>query len=47
MKKSAKGLLVKASGKIKTLKDLKFMVRVGADIVGTSFGAKIIEELLE
>lgn len=46
MKKFASGLLVKASGKIKTLKDLKYMVKVGADIIGTSLGAKIIEELL-
>lgn len=47
MKKSAKGLLVKASGKIKTLKDLKLMVKVGADIIGTSLGVKIMEELFE
>jgi len=47
MKKFAKGLLVKASGKIKTLNDLKFMVKMGADIIGTSLGAKIIEELLD
>ena len=46
MKKFASGLLVKASGKIKTLKDLKYMVKVGADIIGTSLGAEIIEELL-
>jgi len=46
MKKFARGLLIKASGRIKTLKDLKFMVKVGADIIGTSLGAKIIEELL-
>jgi deoxyribose-phosphate aldolase len=47
MKKFAKGLLVKASGKIRTLKDLKFVVKMGADIVGTSLGAKIMEELFE
>ena len=47
MKKFASGLLVKASGKIKTLKDLKYMVKVGADIIGTSLGAEIIQELLE
>jgi len=46
MKKFARGLLIKASGKIKTLKDLKYMVKVGADIIGTSLGAEIIEELL-
>ncbi len=47
MKKSAPGLLVKASGKIKTLKDLRAVVKVGADIVGTSLGAKIMEELID
>jgi deoxyribose-phosphate aldolase len=47
MKKAAPGLLVKASGRIKTLKDLKYMVKVGADIIGTSLGAEIIQELLE
>jgi len=46
MKKGAPGLLVKASGRIKTLKDLKYMVKVGADIIGTSLGAEIIQELL-
>ena len=44
MKKAAPGLLIKASGKIKTLKDLKKMVRVGADIIGTSSGVEIIKE---
>lgn len=47
MKKSAPGLLVKASGRIKTLKDLEYMVKVGADIIGTSLGAEIMEELLQ
>ena len=47
MKKGAPGLLIKASGKIKTLKDLKEMVEVGADIIGTSLGTEIMEELLE
>jgi len=45
MKKSAPGLLVKASGKIKSLKDLKDAVRAGANIIGTSSGVKIIREL--
>jgi deoxyribose-phosphate aldolase len=44
MKKSAKGLLVKASGNIKTLKDVKGAIKAGADIIGTSFGVKIIKE---
>jgi len=47
MKKAAPGLLVKASGRIKTLADLKYMLKVGANIVGTSLGAKIMEELFE
>ena len=47
MKKAAPGLLVKASGRIKTLADLKYMLKVGANIVGTSSGAKIMEELFE
>jgi len=45
MKESAPGLEIKASGKVKTLKDLKWMVKAGADIVGTSGGVKIIKEL--
>ncbi|GAH22284.1 unnamed protein product [marine sediment metagenome] len=44
MRKVASGLLIKASGKIKTLKDLKIMVKAGADIIGTSSGVKIMEE---
>lgn len=44
MKKSAKGLLVKASGNIKTLRDVKGAIRAGADIIGTSFGVEIIKE---
>ncbi len=47
MKKSAPGLLVKASGKIKTLEDLKSAVIAGADIVGTSSGVKIMKEFLK
>jgi len=44
MRKGAPGLEVKASGRIKTLKDLKMMIRAGADIVGTSSGVKIMKE---
>lgn len=47
MKKAAPGLLIKASGKIKTLKDLKMMIRAGADIIGTSSGVKIMREILK
>jgi len=47
MKKSAPGLLVKASGKIKTLEDLKGAVKAGANIIGTSSGVKIMKEALK
>lgn len=43
MKKS--GLPVKASGKIRSLKDLRGAVKAGASVVGTSSGAGIMEEL--
>lgn len=47
MKKSAPGLEIKASGKIRTLKDLKMMVRGGADIIGTSSGVEIMKDYLK
>jgi deoxyribose-phosphate aldolase len=47
MKKGAPNLLIKASGGIRTLKDLKNALKAGADIVGTSSGAKIIAEFLK
>lgn len=47
IRKAAPGLLIKASGKIQTLKDLKYMQRAGADIIGTSFGVKIMKETLK
>jgi deoxyribose-phosphate aldolase len=43
MKKAAPGLLIKASAKIRTLADLKMMVKAGADIIGTSSGVEIIK----
>ena len=43
MKESAPGLLIKASGGIKTLKDAKMMIRAGADLIGTSFGPDIVK----
>ena len=43
MKKAAPGLLIKAAGKIRTLKDLKMMVKAGANIIGTSSGVEIIK----
>lgn len=45
MAKSAPGLLIKASVKIRTLKDLKMMVKAGADIIGTSSGVEIMKEI--
>jgi len=45
MKKSAPGLLIKAAGNIRTLKDLKDAVKAGADIIGTSSGVEIIRGL--
>jgi deoxyribose-phosphate aldolase len=43
MKNAAPGLKIKASGKIQTLKDFKMMIKAGADIIGTSFGVKIVK----
>ncbi len=45
MKKSAPGLLIKASGNIKTLKDVREAIKAGADIIGTSSGVEIMKEL--
>lgn len=45
MRKNAPGLLIKASGKIKDLKDLKQMERAGADIIGTSNGVQIMKSI--
>lgn len=45
MKESAPGLLVKASGAIRTLADLKTMLSSGADIIGTSSGVEIVKEI--
>ncbi len=44
MKKSAPGLLVKASGAIRNLRDTIWMIESGADIIGTSSGVEIIKE---
>lgn len=42
MRKAAPGLLIKASGNIKTKKDAEEMVKAGADIIGTSSGVEIV-----
>jgi len=47
MKKAAPGLEMKAAGNIKTLSDLKMMIKAGADIIGTSYGVEIIKETLK
>ena len=44
MRESAPGLLVKASGAVRTLADLEMMVEAGADIIGTSSGVEIVDE---
>lgn len=44
MKESAPGLLIKAAGNIKNLRDLKLMTEAGADIIGTSAGVEIMRE---
>ena len=46
MKESAPGLLIKAAGSIRKVADLKMMVEAGADIIGTSSGAEIINEVI-
>lgn len=43
MKKAAPGLAIKASGKIKTYKDVLAMIEAGADIIGTSSSVKIMQ----
>lgn len=45
MRKNAPGLLIKASGKIKTLANVKMMLKAGADIIGTSNGVQIMKDL--
>ncbi len=45
MRKNAPGLLVKASGNIRNLSDIKKMIKSGADIIGTSSGVSIMKDL--
>jgi len=44
MREAAKGILVKASGAIRNLDDVKVMLASGADIIGTSSGVEIVDE---
>jgi len=43
MKKAAPGLLIKAAGNVKTLKDVKEALRAAANVIGTSSGVEIIK----
>ena len=45
MRQNAPGLKIKASGKVQTLKDMKQMIKAGADIIGSSSGVKIMKDL--
>ena len=45
MKGAAPGLLVKAAGSIRTLADVKMMIDAGTDIIGTSSGVEIVNEV--
>ncbi|MGC9031195.1 MAG: deoxyribose-phosphate aldolase [Minisyncoccia bacterium] len=45
MRQFAPGLLIKASGKIKTLSDVLMMLEAGADIIGTSSSVNIMKEI--
>lgn len=44
MREGAPGLLIKASGNVKTLNDVKEAIKAGADIIGTSSGVEIIND---
>ncbi len=44
MRENAPGLLIKASGKVKSLKDVKMMIKAGADIVGSSSSVEIMKD---
>ncbi len=45
MDQAAPDLFVKASAKIRTLEDVELMIENGADIIGTSSGVQIAEEV--
>ena len=46
MRDAAPDLLIKASGNVKTFKDVKEAIDAGADIIGTSNGVEIMKENL-
>lgn len=43
MKKNAPGLLIKASGNVKNIREARAYFKAGADIIGTSSGPKIVK----
>ncbi len=43
MKKNAPGLLIKASGNVKNIREARAYIKAGADIIGTSGGPKIVK----
>ena len=45
MRQGAPGLLIKASGNVKSLADAQMMIEMGADIIGTSSGVEIAKIL--
>jgi deoxyribose-phosphate aldolase len=45
MRQGAPGLLIKASGNVKSLADAQMMIEMGADIIGTSSGVEIAKTL--
>jgi len=45
MREYAPGLLIKAAGAIRTLKDARKMIKAGADIIGTSSGVEIMKQI--
>ena len=44
MKQTAQGLLIKASGAIRSFNDAQIMLKAGADIIGTSSGVEIVDQ---
>lgn len=44
MRKGAPGLLIKAAGSIKNLRDAKEAIKAGADIIGSSYSVEILKE---
>jgi deoxyribose-phosphate aldolase len=45
MRQAAPGLLIKAAGGIKSYSDVLMMKQAGADLIGTSYGVEIMQEI--